>query len=270
LVVAIKTSMGTDFEKEAAEKYAAYCERTKYDKNRDGLAKNPWFQKKTVEELEGLYRRVTAQGIPFDGEHVTFQSTGISYDYVAYKNRMLLAYPESQMDVQLVFEGDAFTFSKSSGAVVYDHMISDPFNQTDEKVIGAYAVIKNKRGEFLVTLGKEDIAKHRKVAKTDYIWKAWFKEMVMKTVMKKACKYHFQDLFVEIEEMDNENYDLEKSRPAEERLRERIIDELRTYQGDDKKDIQQMCAEKAKAKEFDEKFGRNILEQMGVNHGDIS
>jgi hypothetical protein len=31
--------------------------------------------------------------------------------------------------------------------------------------------------------------------------------MVRKTLIKKACKQHFEDIFSEVEEQDNENYD---------------------------------------------------------------
>lgn len=272
LVEAIKTSTGADFKKEQAEQYAAYCLRLKLEKDRNGNPKNGFMQKKSVEDLEKLYRRVSAEGVPFDGKHVTLQSTGISYDYVALKNKMLLVYPESQIDIQLVYKADSFEVRKESGVVLYSHDIANPFEQKDEDVIGGYVVIRNKRGEFIVTLGKDDIQKHRNVAKTDYIWKAWFKEMCMKTVMKKACKYHFQDIYAGIEDIDNENYDLEKVKdePIEKRLQKMIIDEMRTYQGDDLADLQKMCKEKKEAKEFTEKFARNILDQMGVNHADIS
>ncbi|MCH7690785.1 MAG: recombinase RecT [candidate division Zixibacteria bacterium] len=66
---------------------------------------------------------------------------------------------------------------------------------------------KWKTGTIL--LSKEDIEKHRKVARTDYIWQAWPKEMALKTVIKKACKQHFDDIYEGINEMDNENYDLD-------------------------------------------------------------
>ena len=70
--------------------------------------------------------------------------------------------------------------------------------------------------------------------------------------------------------MDNENYDLEKVKPIEERLEDRVLESLVGYQGEDKKDIQRMCAEKKKAREFTETFARNILDQMGASHADIS
>ena len=69
-------------------------------------------------------------------------------------------------------------------------------------------VIKNNRGEFLTLLSRKEIDKHRATAKTDYIWKSWFREMVFKTLMKKACKYHFEDSVADIESLDNENYNL--------------------------------------------------------------
>lgn len=264
LVEAIKSVQESDFNKVKAEKYAAYCMRLKREKNRDGVLKNPWFQKKTIDELTKLFVRVTSEGIDFDGVHVTFQSTGISYDYVAYKNRMLLVYPETKIDLQLVYEGDQFKFSKESGSVIYSHSFNDPFNQLDEKVIGGYCVIKNKRGEFIVILDKSEIQKHRDVARTDGIWKKWFKEMCMKTIIKKACKYHFQDVTAGMDELDNENYDLEKVTKNEiDELSDKIVEALYVYQGDDKEMISQMCADKKAAGEFTVQFAKEILKQLG-------
>ena len=35
------------------------------------------------EEMVALFNRVAEDGLVFDGKHITLQSTGISYDYVA-------------------------------------------------------------------------------------------------------------------------------------------------------------------------------------------
>lgn len=204
----------SDYESEKVEKFASYCIRLLEEKEKVGgkwtnNPKNPWMGRKTAEDMATLFKRVAKEGLDFDGVHVTLQNTGVSYDYVAYKNKMILAYPESKIDMALVYQGDGFAFSKESGRVEYSHQIANPFGQKDEEIIGAYCVIKNKRGEFLTTLSPEDIEKHRKVAKTDSIWKSWFKEMCLKTVIKKGCKQHFEDVYRGIEEMDNENYDLE-------------------------------------------------------------
>lgn len=231
-------------QKEKVEQYAAYCERISKEKNKDGTLKNKWMQYKKPEELAGLFRRVMDTGLWFDGVHVTLQSTGITYDYIAYKNKMLIAYPESKIDISVVNEGDEFNFSKENGVVSYKHNIANPFAK--ENIVGAYCIIKNKRGEFLTLLSKEELEKHRKVAKTDFIWRAWYKEMVMKTVIKKAVKIHFDDIYEKIEEVDNENYDLDNPLNLDIQYKSDIddidtIEELHAY----------YLAHKGKGKEFD-------------------
>lgn len=190
--------------------YIAYLSRLAVEKDKQGKLKNPWMNKRTDDFLIRIFRVVSDDGLVFDGDDITLQSTGVSYNYQAFKNKMLLAYPESVIDVSLVYKEDTFQFQKQSGKVQYTHSIGNPFNRDETAIIGAYCVIKNHRGEFLTLLSKKDIDKHRRVAKTDYIWKNWPAEMAMKTIMKKACKQHFKDVFSNIEAMDNDNYDLEK------------------------------------------------------------
>jgi len=198
-----------DYVPEQVESFAAYCMRLYLERDKSGKPKNAWMQQKTDEQMATLFKRVAKDGMVFDGIHITLQATGISYDYIAYKNKMFISYPESTIDVGLVYEGDDFKVSKETGSVMYHHNVSDPFGQTPDNLKGGYCIIKNKRGEFITLLSKDDIEKHRKVAKTDYIWKDWFTEMATKTVIKKACKLHFSDIYQNIEKMDNENYDLE-------------------------------------------------------------
>jgi len=185
------------------DNYIWYIDKLKKD------WKSTFIKNYSNEQLAQIFLKVANEGLVFDWIHITLQSTGVSYDYVAYKNKMLLVYPESTIDVSLVYSGDDIDFGKESGKITYRHKIKNPFEtRKDEDIIWAYAVIINKRGEFLTTLNKEELEKHRKTAKTDYIWKAWFAEMCMKTIMKKSCKTHFWDVFTGIEEMDNENYDV--------------------------------------------------------------
>ena len=156
-----------------------------------------------------IFKLVEAEGLVFDWKHITLQNTWVSYDYNALKNKMLLVYPESTIDINLVYKDDVFEVKKESGKVWYTHQVYDPFRNRDNDIVWGYVVIKNKRWEFITTMWSSDIEKHRKVAKTDYIWKAWFAEMCMKTIMKKACAIHFKDIYTEIEAQDNENYDLD-------------------------------------------------------------
>jgi hypothetical protein len=223
-----------DYQPEQVEKFAAYIVGLTVKRKKDGTLENPWINGRTEEEMAIIFKRVAEDGLVFDGKHITLQSTGISYDYVAYKNKMLLAYPESKLDVGLVYENDVFEVAKEAGSVIYTHTIKNPFNQTPEKMQGGYCIISNKRGDFLTLLSKEDINKHRKVAKQDYIWREWFNEMALKTVIKKACKQHFADIYETIEEKDNENYSLENPLDLDLKHKQEIeaiktVEELKAY-----------------------------------------
>lgn len=216
--------------------YNAYVkklkEETKFDKNKNQtVLVNPWAKTKPQEFWDECWSKIERSGLQFDGNHITINQNGVSYDYVAYKNKMLLAYPESKIDEGIVYKGDSFAFEKTNGAVDYKHILANPFNHKDDDIVGGYCVIKNKRGEFITTLSKEEINKARSVAKTDTIWKQWFAEMCRKTVIKKAVKFHFDDIYSEMEEEDNKNYDLEQT--EEKQLPEALINalnEAKTYE----------------------------------------
>jgi len=215
------------------ETYASYCQGLLVAKKKDGTVQYPFMATKTAEMCAKGFLKVKEQGLVFDGKHITWQSTGISHDYIAYKNKMLLVYPETKFDMEVVKEGDTFNVDKVDGDITYRHIIKDPLVTADFKnITGAYCIVRNARGVFLTTLSKEDIAKHRKVAKTDTIWIAWFKEMVLKTVLKKAFKYHFDDIIAGVDEMDNENIDLdnldEEDDTRFENEKKRIIEVIKT------------------------------------------
>lgn len=172
--------------------------------------KNFWCKNKTPDFWEDCYNKIKASGLEFNPKHITINTNGVSYDYVAYKNKMLMAYPESEIDVALVYVGDDFSFANNGGKITYYHKSANPFKHEDKDIIGGFCVIKNKRGEFLTTLSKNEIEKARKVAKTQAIWQNWYAEMCLKTVIKKAVKFHFDDIYTSMEEEDNKQYDLEK------------------------------------------------------------
>lgn len=121
--------------------------------------------------------------------------------YKAFKNKIYMVYPESEIDVQIVREGDDFNFAKESGSVIYSHSFSNPFE--DKPIVGAYCVIKNKRGEFLELLNKRDYDEMQKSSKTPRTWQQWPSEFWRKSVIKRACKTHFNDITNKLEEQDN-------------------------------------------------------------------
>lgn len=229
----------SDYDQAQVEIYTSYLTALANARDNKKQLKNPWMAYKKDTELITFFKKVSIDGLNFDGTHITLQSTGVSYDYIAYKNKMLLVYPETLFDVALVYKDDKFKFEKQSGRVTYTHEINNPFDQRQENIVGGYCVIKNKRGEFLTLLSAVNIAKHRKVAKTDTIWKAWFHEMCFKTLVKKACKQHFADMYQEIETLDNENYDLELPLDVDIAVKAEIekintLDDLSKYYTDNK------------------------------------
>lgn len=190
--------------------------KKKKDDRNNWVDANPWASKKDMTFWDDCWNKLEQIGLKFDGKHITIDVNGLNFDYVAYKNKMLLAYPESKIDVELVYKGDDFSFNKENGVITYSHTFKNPFEHKDADIIGGYCVIKNKRGEFLTTLSTEEIEKARKVAKTQTIWKQWYSDMCKKTVVKKAVKFHFDDVYAEMEEEDNRNYDLDKIEAPED------------------------------------------------------
>jgi len=200
----------TGFDTPEIDRYINYLKYLETEKEKDGTLKNKWFVYFKEKDAIDIYTKVAIDNLCIDGETITLQFKGrvmVSYNYQAYKNRLLNIYPESMFDIQIVNDGDEFSFHKENGKVIYSHKIKDPFNPSP-KIIGTYCIIKNKRGEFLETLNMTDIEKMKSVAKTKNVWDQWFSEMVLKSVIKRACKRHFADITTNIEKIDNENYDL--------------------------------------------------------------
>lgn len=191
------------------------------NKTKDGKKVNFWFGNVTELQYIDLYKKVAKDKIFIDGDTITLEyrsgALTVRYDYHAYKNIVLSVYPETIFDVQLVCEGDDFSFRKESGKVIYSHKINSPFANKRE-IIGAYAIIKNSRGEFLETINLSDIEKMRKVARTQDVWTNWLDRMILKSVVKRICNFHFKDIVSNVEKLDNENYDLDqlKGEPVKE------------------------------------------------------
>lgn len=206
----IKTEL-KEHKQQEVEVFISYIKKLQTETDSKGQLKAWWITKITDADLISLYQKVSLDGLFIDGDTITLQWKGglmVSYNYQAYKNKLLMVYPETLFDIQLVNAGDTFSFRKESGRVVYNHDLANPF-ETNKDIIGAYCVIKNSRGEFLETLNLDEIQKMRNVAKTQKIWNEWTGEMILKSVIKRSCKRHFNDVTVNIDNLDNENYNLE-------------------------------------------------------------
>ena len=170
--------------------------------------RNEWALKKNDAWFADLFKVNSHTKLRFDGDHITINQNGLSYDYIAYKNRLLVAYPETKLSFSEVYKDDVFNFSNNSDGVVFKHEIGSPFSRNTNDIIGAYCVIKNSRGQFLTLLDKNEIEKHRAAAKTDSIWKLWYVEMVYKTVIKKATRIHYEDIYTVMNDEDNKEIEL--------------------------------------------------------------
>jgi len=196
-----------EYPKENVSVYVGYL--SDIEANKD---KNKWFNYFKPSQAASLFKKVALDGLLIDGDSITLSYKGkvmADYNYQAYKNKLLNIYPETLFDLQIVSKGDAFEFRKENGKVIYKHVLGNPFSN-DKQTIGAYCIIKNNRGQFIEVLNMKEIGKMKNVAKTKNVWNTWEDEMVLKSVIKRACKRHFKDIVTNIEALDNENYDLDK------------------------------------------------------------
>ncbi len=126
------------------------------------------------------------------------------------------AYPDANIDVQLVYKGDEFKLIKEGDTTTYSLVRSNPF-ATEQDIVGGFCYISYTVGDRLVsfceTMSLTEINKIKDCAKQDFIWKKWFEEKAKVAIIKRACKIHFSGINDEIQkisEFDNQEYDLEK------------------------------------------------------------
>jgi len=236
----IKSELLKKHEEVKVINYINYLTKIETDKDKAGKSKNAWFHYKKETELIDMFNKMADNGLFIDGDLVTIQSTGISLSYNAYKNLVLLRYPETKFDIQLVRDGDDFDFHKKDGKVFYQHKLNSPF--LDKDIVGAYCIIKNRLGEFIETISLKELEHIRLKAKTDYIWKEWTPEMYLKTITKRAFKRHFKDIITKVEEIDNENYDMDNPIDIDLKIKQDIesmttSEDLKKYYTDNKETV---------------------------------
>lgn len=182
-------------------------------KKKDEKAHTP-VTNNTEEQLYTMAFKWHAQGLIIDGVNVVITGRGMSMvTYNGYKNKVKQVYPDATFDIQLVREGDDFKVSKESGAVVYQHNLGDPFGH--KPIVGAYCVIKFGNNDYFEALGKEDYDKMQASSKNPSTWVKWPSEFWLKSVIKRACKRHFNDITIELDRIDNDDYGLsEKAKAA--------------------------------------------------------
>lgn len=186
--------------------------------------KTAWAKTTSENDFEAIFKKVAGTGMYIDGDSITLASLKgklvVNYDYHAYKNKVLLTYPDTIFDFGIVYQGDDYSFSKESGKVIYSHKMNNPF-ETNKSIIGAYGIIKNSKGEFIETINMQDIDKMKKTSKMSFIWDSWFDRMVLKSIIKRICSVNFKDIVKDIDSLDNEAND-----PNRVSIPQEILDDL--------------------------------------------
>lgn len=176
------------------------------NKNKEFI--NKWLWNKDKKYFEIIQKKLKKLNIELDGKHATLTAKGLTFDYIVYKNRLLQNYPKSVIDLDLVFEGDEFSIMKENGKVVYNHIIANPFVKKLENLKGGYCIIRIEgRGEFQTTMGLEELQKHKNLSNMQYLYNDWWQELYKKTILRKNLKFHFEDEFQDIQEIDDEGMD---------------------------------------------------------------
>lgn len=166
--------------------------------------------KHTDTELYTLISKYLNAGTNLDGVNVILSGKNMGLiTFHGYMNKVKQLHKDVFFDVQLVREGDTFSFKKVSGKVEYSHEFGDPFN--DKPIKGAYAVVKlnnESDDQSLELLNIEDFNKMKSSSRNTSTWNKWESEFWRKSVIKRACKVYFAEEVAELEKIDNDDYGL--------------------------------------------------------------
>lgn len=176
----------------------------------------------TPASIGNAIRDSIQHGIPIDGRGLAYlvrynMEVRFTPGYKGYINRVCEHNPTADFQVGLVFDGDDFSFYREDGVAHYKHNPKTIFptkKDMVEKLIGAYCYISytvdGKKLAHIEPMGRDDIDTIRKKAKTDNVWEEFTSEQIKKTVIRRACKVPFARVVQELDELDNDNYDMSK------------------------------------------------------------
>lgn len=268
-----KALLEANYDEQNVSDYIAYIDRLMAEKTTDDKPKNWWLHNGLVKEgkLIAIYKTVAKDGLFIDGDIITIsykKKLLADYSYQAYRKKLLMTYPDTIIDSQVVYEGDEFSFTKDSGKVIYTHKFKNPFEQKDDKIIGAYCIVKNRVGEFIELLSMDEAMKMKEVAKTKNVWDKWLSRMMLKSAIKRVCKTFFYDSFKNVELLDNENYDLDTSKKAKELLM-KISKAMEVYQDTDKDEIIELLNTKIDSGEANITFLHEIAIKVGLKEEEL-
>ena len=164
--------------------------------------------------------------LPFDSRQLVCMviydwQAELDISYKGFVNALSRHYRNAFVECKLVFEKDHFPPPKLQGRTVsFEHSPENPFAVVTPEfkdIKGGYCYFSYTDHDGLPTsrlvfLSKEQILANKKRARTDYVWKSDPKAMAEKTCIREGAKLPFAaiDLDIDIEEIGNRHYQLEK------------------------------------------------------------
>lgn len=121
--------------------------------------------------------------------------------------------------VALVWGDDVFETEESTFIDKYSLKRHKAFRSDYGNIVGAFCLLSYRIGEQqyakLTMMDKDEIGKVKKCAKTKNVWEDWEGEQICKTVIKRASKINFASAIADLDAKDNQNYDMNKSKPTQ-------------------------------------------------------
>lgn len=147
-------------------------------------------------------------GLDINGRDLQYVGRGFMVTKDGFKNAVISKYPKAKMDIQIVYKDDTLTYERNDSGVTYKYSAANPF--VKKEVVGAFGFINTNDEnniQIFETLNMDEIDAMKASAKTDFIWKKWFDEMVRKSMIKRVCKRLFNDEKIDdIIDDDNKNF----------------------------------------------------------------
>lgn len=117
---------------------------------------------------------------------LTFQE---GYEGLKYKAIKYSLFPIVDIEADLLYANDKFKMIKDCyNGAAYELEISDPFDRGEIKGGYAYIRFEDSRQNKLIVLTKADIDEVKEKAPSKKFWNDWYKEMALKTIVRRASK----------------------------------------------------------------------------------
>lgn len=150
--------------------------------------------------------------VPFRNKHKGVQEAKMIPGWRGYVSRLRNKLQNFDIHTGIVLPGDKFSVRKEGAKETYEHVVaeSNVFNNDYRNMTGAYCYIEytvdGVQKSVVTCMSKNEITKIENTAKKKDIWNQWFDQQVIKTLVRRACKLHFNTITEELDILDNEGH----------------------------------------------------------------